>query len=574
MTEKPTPAVIYGVKSSLDEKESVADQHRLVLAAIEKEGGRQVIAEPFGEANASGYRKERGQELEAAMTTAVDAANEHGEAELWVWHSSRLARGDGTKGKRSIQLVVAQLLYENVIVRSVSDPEMVTPMLAGIASKVSNQYSADLSAHVRRGLRQRKEAGKPIGGLAFGYRSEPVMVDGKPLMRGQVVVTEWLPDPKTKLVLEDIWTMVEQGLSCGQIGRRLNERGDRTQRGRPWRPVTVRQVVGNDVYLGERGYPALINRARWDRLQELVDPKTPAGAQRRQGGRPVGSNSRPMLLHGLGFCSKCGAPMRVRTDKMLYVCRNKRQGTGLCDARSIPARIADEHVLRHLHVFIGSVEDWITERVQERSTELQAREKTLGRERDRLGELELQREARMGELEDVGITERGLEVIGRIDRKIGAQQQKIREAEAMTAEWDSPPDVNAALDYYSKLVDAIRGKVAGTDGVEAVNAALMTVVAGIWLSYDGKRLKASFALRPLSDDPLPGVSGLAQAMSQSMPGKRFPLFLNNNPDEIEQTKKELACMAKPDSQPNPTDSTCAGADRPSRPRTARSPRGP
>jgi hypothetical protein len=32
-----TPAVIYGVKSSPDEKESVADQHKQVLAAIEKE---------------------------------------------------------------------------------------------------------------------------------------------------------------------------------------------------------------------------------------------------------------------------------------------------------------------------------------------------------------------------------------------------------------------------------------------------------------------------------------------------------------------------------------------------------
>src|SRR5450755_4909662 len=103
-------AVIYGVKSSPDERESVADQQRIVREAI---GDDDRIIGTFGEANQSGYRKERGPELEKAMRCAIDAAAEHGEAELWVWHSSRLARGDGSKGKRSISKIVADLLYEN-----------------------------------------------------------------------------------------------------------------------------------------------------------------------------------------------------------------------------------------------------------------------------------------------------------------------------------------------------------------------------------------------------------------------------------------------------------------------------
>lgn len=73
------------------------------------------------------------------MSAAIEAAAEHGEAELWVFHSSRLARGDGTKGKRSLNLIVAQLLYENVTVRSVRDPAFVTPMLAGIGSEVAHK---------------------------------------------------------------------------------------------------------------------------------------------------------------------------------------------------------------------------------------------------------------------------------------------------------------------------------------------------------------------------------------------------------------------------------------------------
>ena len=95
-------AAVYGVKSSPDERESVADQHRIVREAIECEGDRQIIG-TYGEAGQSGYRKERGPQLEAAMAVARAAAAEHGEAELWVFHSSRLARGDGRKGRRSIQ---------------------------------------------------------------------------------------------------------------------------------------------------------------------------------------------------------------------------------------------------------------------------------------------------------------------------------------------------------------------------------------------------------------------------------------------------------------------------------------
>ena len=40
MNSSEIPVVVYGVKSSPDEKESVRDQHAQVLAAIKKEGGQ------------------------------------------------------------------------------------------------------------------------------------------------------------------------------------------------------------------------------------------------------------------------------------------------------------------------------------------------------------------------------------------------------------------------------------------------------------------------------------------------------------------------------------------------------
>ncbi len=43
-------------------------------------------------------------------------------AELWVWHSSRFARGDGRRGRRSLTTVSSLLRYSGVTPRS-ADPE-------------------------------------------------------------------------------------------------------------------------------------------------------------------------------------------------------------------------------------------------------------------------------------------------------------------------------------------------------------------------------------------------------------------------------------------------------------------
>jgi DNA invertase Pin-like site-specific DNA recombinase len=167
------PVCVYGVKSSPDEKESVADQHRLVLQAIQHEGGRHVICPPFGEANASGYSGDRGPQLEAAMSAAVAAASEYGKSELWVFHSSRFGRGSGMKNEaRSVLEVFTQMRRAGVTLRSVSDDFYVTDGAAvGMADKMAHKYAEDLSINVARGLNKRKAAGKPVGPLPSGTRS-------------------------------------------------------------------------------------------------------------------------------------------------------------------------------------------------------------------------------------------------------------------------------------------------------------------------------------------------------------------------------------------------------------------
>lgn len=195
MPEKPIPVIALGVRSQDEEegKDSAANQVKIARERALEEPGRFLYSEHID--HGSGYSGNRGKDTQEALDSAKRAAAEYGHAELWVFKSERLARGSGRKDEaRSVLEVFVEMRRAGVDLRSVEDDVYFTnPMLVGVADEMAHKYSADLSAHVRRGLRQRKEAGKPIGGLAFGYRAEPVTVDGKPVMKGQRVVTNGCP---------------------------------------------------------------------------------------------------------------------------------------------------------------------------------------------------------------------------------------------------------------------------------------------------------------------------------------------------------------------------------------------
>ena len=160
-------AVIYAARSKDEEpgKDSTGDQ----VAAIEKQlDDRTVIGAPHID-HASGFKRDRGPGLEAAIAAAVAAAP----SELWVFHSSRLARGSGEQEEaRSLMELLVYLRRHGVTVRSIEDDAFVTNrMLWGVAEELSHKYSADLSAHTRKGKRSAREKGRwPGGPIPDGFR--------------------------------------------------------------------------------------------------------------------------------------------------------------------------------------------------------------------------------------------------------------------------------------------------------------------------------------------------------------------------------------------------------------------
>ena len=89
----------------------------------------------------------------------------------------------------------------------------------------------------------------------------------------------------------------------------------------------------------------------------------------------------------------------------------------------------------------------------------------------------------------------------RIDRLREQQIQRIVEAEAVAAEWEGPPDLDAVLDFYNGLIDIVSGKVRQARGAVELNRALSQVIAGMWAALDDGRLRAEFELRYPGEAP-------------------------------------------------------------------------
>jgi site-specific DNA recombinase len=493
MTDELIPAVVYGVKSSPDEKESVADQHRQALDAITREGGRWVIAEPFGEANASGFRSERGPQLEAAMRAAIDAAAEYGQAELWVFHSSRLARGDGRKGHRSVNLIVAQLLYENVTVRSVADDPFVTPMLAGIAGEQAHKYAADLSAHVKRGKRRQLERGDHLGGpVCDGYSVVREHDDA-----GRVVGRMFRLDADRARVVESIFKLAGEGVSDALIARRLNAQGTRTRNDRPFTRRSIQNTVTNPWYAGRVAYkrgtaderivegrhPSLVDPDEFDRIQRARLSRDHARPDKKAIGRPAQNHA----LARLAVCGRCGERLYAVTSSYRrkdgsrsrsYVCHGYKFATGTCDAKPISADLVDAAVIAGLDTLLVDFDAW-----------RQHIEEGQSVERDRLvGEVERARhaydaqvvrttkvESRWTEYVASGEDEAAelvLPIVKREQQSSAQAELRLQAARDALASVPSDAPSDAMLDFANALRTAISGRLDATGTISEVNQAL------------------------------------------------------------------------------------------------------
>lgn len=488
------PTVIYAAKSTPDEKGSTADQLAQVRRRVVELGGREVVGE-FAEENVSAFSGNRGPELEAALAAAVAAGGE-----LWVFHSSRLARGSGRLAEgRSLMKLFSDLLARGVQLRSVEDDAFLTnPMLVGVASEMAHKYSADLSAHVRRGKRAKLNAAvesgsasKWIGGLCpDGYeRVEFINAQGRADSRYEV-------DEGRAPIIRRIFEMRAEGHNTTSIAMALNRAGHRTRPRRvrvqgtndfaekpgiEFQQRRIRETLANPFYAGRvvvhrngaeedrltarGGWEPLVDPEAFDRLQEIPIPPARAGRPPTRGG--------VLALHKLGRCNRCGRDMRSASNAYVrksdgnrsrrYLCVAHQYGA--CDAPPIDASRVDAALVEHVNRLFIDVEAWQADLARGADEVRGHAEAALASARRELKKAE-QTTAQLGERynqqtdPDKADAVLDLLVLAR-EAKLSAEGSVRGAATALAAVPDGPP-TDEILDVYTELARILRDGDAST----------------------------------------------------------------------------------------------------------------
>ncbi len=119
---------------------------------------------------------------------------------------------------------------------------------------------------------------------------------------------------------------VTKGQSFNRVAQELNAKGIKTQHGKEWNALKVRNLLLHKAYAGIRAHheaeyeaewPAILTRTEWQRLQQAI--RMHAELYKNHG--PVRRN----LLTGYIFCGACGGKMssgQRESGQRRYVCIN------------------------------------------------------------------------------------------------------------------------------------------------------------------------------------------------------------------------------------------------------------
>lgn len=505
------PVVIYIAKSTKDPNGSLDTQRSDCLAQIDveskRDGRRRRVLEIFEDENKSGWKANRGEGLAGAKKLATDAAEEWGEAELWVQHSDRIARGDGRTADHLAEVFFATRKV-NVRLRSVQDDSNLEDAIrAVLIGERNNEDSNRKSEAVKSGKRRafvRGDIGG--GGIPDGLRVGRLWVDDRGRRRRSIE-----KDPGRSQIIEKMFDLSEEGLGDPSVARELNRAGLRT-RGRggskpiPFTRRRVQDTLTNPVYAGavvwRRGRPD--EEVNWDaKHPTMIDPKRFRRLLKARAARDkaVGSNRSPKgaphrnhALAGLARSASCDAVMRPRTSSYRrirkdgtkarsYLCSNAADATGVCQCQPVDAEILDSHIIAELSRFLGNVEDWRERFIGDYAAERVGLERQADEARadlDHLNRVIAGLEASVEGLAadgDQANMATALDMVTKRRKDQSRAQRRVAAIERAVSEVPDEPPTDAMLDFYNSLRNIIEGRLdqAGRDSMGRVNDALKEI---------------------------------------------------------------------------------------------------
>ena len=235
-------------------------------------------------------------------------------------------------------------------------------LVEGIHALMAEFYSANLANEVRKGMGQKAKLGGYPHKAPLGYLNVREPIGGRQ-------VAHIVPDPERAPLVKIAFELYASGeWTVERLAEEMAHRGLRN-RGRdghyPAKAVTVSgmaHLLAHRAYVGvvewdgvayEGGHEPLVDRATFDRVQELLASRAMRGTRERR---------HHHYLKGLLVCGVCGRRLSIQHSKGTYTyfyClgqKDRRNGTG-CRERYVAA----DHLEAEVEDLYGRIEvptDW------------------------------------------------------------------------------------------------------------------------------------------------------------------------------------------------------------------------
>lgn len=194
----------------------------------------------------------------------------------------------------------AQLKKYNVRIMSAMEniadgPEGI--ILESVLEGMAEYYSANLAQNVLRGMRQKAELGKYMGGtVPLGYKID--------------TDKNYVIDENTAFLVKRIYEMYADGSSMKDICAELNAAGHKTVTGKSFTYRSLHSVLTNPKYIGRYEYLGVVIE---NAVPRIVDDETFLKVQARVEHNkfsPASAKSTvDFHMTGKLFCGKCGSNM-------------------------------------------------------------------------------------------------------------------------------------------------------------------------------------------------------------------------------------------------------------------------
>ncbi len=202
-------------------------------------------------------------------------------------------------------------------------------ILEGMLESMAEYYSANLAQNVMRGMQQKAELGKYMGGtVPLGYK-----IDAD---------KNYVLDENGAVIVRRIYEMYSNGHTIKEICQELNAAGYKSATGRSFNYNSLHRILTNPKYIGRYEYfdvvldgavPRIIDDDVFNKVQRRVqhNKHNPASAKNKVG----------FHLTGKLFCGKCGSSMigdsgtsHTGTSHFYYTCLEKKRKRG-CSKKSV-----------------------------------------------------------------------------------------------------------------------------------------------------------------------------------------------------------------------------------------------